>query len=87
MSWTDEKPNIFKEDCVLLTATEGKPGNWELDSFFMCYMLGVNDKEEDAWYWAICDIDGEEWGDYADLSASFYQIVDLPDFNKIKSKR
>lgn len=84
--WVSEKPKEWQQ-CILLTATwDKRQKQWEFNSYYVVYIEGVNDKEEAAWYWALCDINGEEWDDINDLKADLYQMIELPSPSKPQQK-
>ena len=65
--WTKEKPKDDGEK-VIMTATLIK-GIWDYSAFWLQF---VGD------YYALCDIDGEEWGPYEDLAADLYYVIPSP---------
>lgn len=73
--WVDKRPE-FTEECIMLTAHKYKD-EWEYKSWLIVAVAGVNEKEEAAWYWGLCEMNGEEWGDMDDLSADLYIIIPL----------
>jgi len=74
--WTEEKPKTFKENCILLTANWFSD-HWEIMMFEILLSDGENDKGEPAYYWGVFQ-DGDEWGDYDDIGARLYKIVEFP---------
>lgn len=75
--FTNKKPKRFNGNCLLLTATwiEGHLASyWSYNLYEIAKTEGYNDKEEPCWYWGIFS-DGEEWGDYADITADKYSII------------
>lgn len=64
--WADEKPELNKE-CLLLTATFYKTWEYKLFEIYKVEFDG-------EWYWAI-SLDGDEWGDIADLKADKYLVL------------
>ncbi len=69
--WSPTKPE-WTEDCVLITATWWKD-HWE---YKLWEVRKMNPEfSNDGWYWGLCESDGEEWGDIADLTADLYRIL------------
>lgn len=66
--WLTEKPE-FKENCILLTATFIRD-EWSYNSWLI---EKINHGE--GWYWGWMSLDGDEYGDLADLKAGRYKIV------------
>jgi len=69
--WTKEKPQ-FTDDCFLLTATEINGQHhynaWSINKIF----------SEEGFYWGWCTMEGEEYGDMADLKADLYKVISAP---------
>lgn len=63
--WSKEKP-ILEEECLLLTA-DNFSGQYE----YKLFEIKIGDSADGSYY-AICEPDGEEWGDYEDLHAELY---------------
>jgi len=72
MNWQKEKPELTKE-CFLLTMQNFDVP--EIQAFTICLEYG---EEENTTRWALFQ-DGDEWGDYEDLEADYYLILDYPD--------
>lgn len=72
-NWTPIKPK-FKKECLLLTASKYKE-HWEYKSWSI---VECDDMDNGGWYFALCDIDGDEWGDIDDLKADLYKVISLP---------
>lgn len=70
MNWTKEKP-VLDHECILLTLAHYN--YWDLLPFYVTKIEYDGD-----WYWGICDVDGNEWGDYSDLEVEYYMIVEFP---------
>lgn len=66
-TWTTEKPD-FDQECLLITAVFLRR-KWYYDT----YMVEWSDDV----YWMISTMDGQEWGDIADLSADKYYVMEL----------
>jgi len=73
--WLTGKPE-FTKDCILLTATEIR-GKWEYNSCMIIKIDSEDDNGNEVWYWGWCNMDGEEYGDIADMSADKYKIISL----------
>ncbi len=67
--WTNKKPKADKE-CLLLTATFISQ-QWEYTLF---QIKKIN--FDGQWYWGLCNGDGDEWGDYSDLKADKYLVME-----------
>lgn len=65
LNWSKKKPKADKE-CLLLVATF-IGGRWD----YTLYQI-LKTEFEDKWYWGIFTADGDEWGDYSDLTAERY---------------
>lgn len=78
-NWVRYKPK-FKEECLMLTASKHK-NEW----FYNAWWIREVDGDDGGWYWGLCTIDGEEWGDVNDLSADLYKIINIPS-KSIKNK-
>jgi hypothetical protein len=74
--WQTEKPE-FKEECLLLVASSYQNKDYDYNVFEIKQIEGLDEQENPAWYWGICCLDGEEWGDYEDLKADLYMIMPL----------
>lgn len=70
--WVKEKPK-FQNDCLLLTAIWFKD-HWEYECSEIKYVEGYGE-DGSAWYWGVFELDGEEWGDLADLKADLYKVI------------
>lgn len=68
--WVDKKPKADKE-FVLITAS------WFIDHWEYTTFTVEKTTFEDNWYWGIFQ-DGDEWGDYDDLKADKYLILEPP---------
>jgi len=68
--WQTEKP-IFREDCILITSTFLN-NQWEYKSWLII-------RNKDLQYTMWCEMDGEEYGDIADLKADRYKVVPFID--------
>lgn len=64
--WTKEKP---KDDGEKLIFTATYFDGWNFASFTITW---------NGDYYAICDIDGKEWGPYEDLTADLYYVIPSP---------
>lgn len=74
-NWTEDKPE-FTEECVLLTAVKTS-GGWDYSSWLIMAVTGYDDNNNPAWYYALCEMDGEEFGPLEDLSADKYLVIPL----------
>jgi hypothetical protein len=76
-TWSGTKPE-FTEECILITATKyANKEHWDYNSWLIVKQDGETETGEYGWYYALCDIDGEEWGDLADLTAKKYLTMPL----------
>lgn len=68
--WFKKKPKANKE-CLLLVANffEGK---WE---YTLYLVIKVYFEHSKGFYYGLCNSDGEEWGDYNELTADLYCII------------
>jgi len=73
MKWFKEKPELNKE-CILLTASQYKKDQWSYTPFLITKIDG-----DEGWYWGLCDVNNDEWGDIDDLKADLYQVIELPE--------
>lgn len=72
-NWVNIKPK-FNKECLLLTVSFY--GNTTYYNSW--WITKCEDIESGGWYWGLCTIDGEEWGDINDLSADLYKTVNIP---------
>lgn len=72
MNWTKEKP-VLDRKCILLTASKDTTDYYDCSAFQILYY-----NVEDEGYWSINEFGEGEWGDYADLEAQWYLIIDYP---------
>lgn len=70
-TWTTVKPE-FNKECLLICACY-LPGGWEYITWWIKKLIS-----DDVWYWGLCNTEGEEYGDIADLKADRYLVIDLP---------
>ena len=68
LQWSKRKPKPSKE-CLLLVATF-IVGRWDYTLFQI-----MKTDFEDKWYWGLFTADGDEWGDYSDLTADRYCVM------------
>jgi len=73
--WVTEKP-VFTEDCILLTANKVKD-IWEYQSWKILESFYEDENGCSVFYWQWCNMDGEEYGDLADLKADQYKVISL----------
>lgn len=73
IKWTS-KPKLNKR-CLIICASFIN-GKWEYQLFQVHKTEGFNNKEEPIWYWGVFCGDGEEWGEYKDLKADKYCVID-----------
>lgn len=69
--WVNGVPKIT-EECVFVTATRHKSkvdDYWDYSVWEAKVIEGVNEKDEGAYYLALLDGDGEEWGPLDELVA------------------
>ncbi len=66
--WVKDKPQLT-EECILITHTVFR-NNHEYQAW---QILRI--ESEEGWYFGLCTMDGEEWGDYEDLKSDHYKIV------------
>lgn len=67
--WVKEKPKNDKE-FVMITSS------WYNDTWNYSAWEIIKLPGEDYFY--LCELDGEEWGDYEDLSAQLYKVLSPP---------
>lgn len=75
MEWTKDKP-AFTEECILLTATKINDA-WDYSSWLIIVVDGIGENDQPGWYYGLCDMSGEEWGDWADFKADLYLKMPL----------
>ncbi len=78
--WTKQKP-VLDRECILLTANFDFSGFREPEKEINCFEIKkVADisKDSEHFYYGIHELDGEEWGDYDELEAEYYCILDYP---------
>jgi hypothetical protein len=73
--WTKQKP-VLDRECILLTLTYYD--GWNLQSFEIREVADMC-SENIGFYYGIHELDGEEWGDYDELEAEYYCILDYPE--------
>ena len=73
MNWTKRKPKPNRE-CIILTASQNAHGEWWCD----LYMIEKVEVDGLRWRWGIHFGDGTLWGDYADLEAQWYCVMEFP---------
>jgi hypothetical protein len=69
--WVREKPKADK-DRVFASANWFKD-HWEFKVWFISLVMF-----DEKWYYALCEGDGEEWGDYEDLQCDLYFELPVP---------
>lgn len=74
--WTNKKP-VFKAEGDFVTASWWKD-HWEYKAWSMIKIEGEDDDGNEGYYLGLCDQDGNEWGDYDDLTADLYFILPKP---------
>lgn len=72
--WLDKKPE-FTEECIMITAIKHND-KWDYSSWQIIQVEGYGE-DGPGWYYALCEMDGEEWGDMADLRADLYLTMSL----------
>jgi hypothetical protein len=82
--WTDKKP-AFDREMVFVTANEFKDV-WEYNVWQILQAEGEDDKGNTVWYWALCNSEGDEWGDNEDLAADKYLILPSLKTKKMENK-
>jgi hypothetical protein len=78
-TWMEEKPE-FTEECILITARRLKMPlleMWEYALYEIKCLEGVDESDHAAYYWGICEPDGEEWGAWEDYKADKYFTMPL----------
>jgi hypothetical protein len=83
MRWVSDKPSVFTKDCIVLTASEHK-GQWNYNSWLITAIDGEDEEGNPAWYWGLCNINGEELGPMEDMEAELYCVIDLPKEENVK---
>lgn len=81
MNWTTQKPKYeeLKGDTLLLTASYSERSKeWYFDAFLVERDEGEDENGEEYWYWGLFTLDGDEWGNYDDISAQMYMIIPYP---------
>jgi len=68
--WLTEKPQINQECCIITATAINNEWNYKF-----WQIVGISDT--DGVYLALCDENGDEWGDLDELTAGMYFI--LPD--------
>lgn len=71
LKWTKKKPKFGtrSKECLLIAATKFNK-RWD----YHLYQIKKTDCD-DKWYWGIFDQYGDEWGEYSDLQAQRYAII------------
>lgn len=72
--WSKKKPKLTKE-CLLLVATLIR-GEWGYEVFKILKKDVENKAGEQCWYWGIFTAEGDEWGNYSDLVAEKYCVIE-----------
>lgn len=70
MEWKKEKPKPSSE--FILIAASAVNGGYDYTLFQI-----LKTEYEGKWYYGIFTADGDEWGDYADLTADLYMTLPM----------
>ena len=71
LKWSKKKPKIKDlKPCLILTRYCSGVGIYE----YGCYEIKRIDCEG-VWYWGLCMLDGDEWGDYNDFEPEEISII------------
>jgi len=73
--WTKEKPELTKE-CILVTSQYFERYKTFETTAFDIYR--VYDPQSQKHYFAVFE-NGDLWGDYSDLEADYYMILEYPE--------
>jgi hypothetical protein len=68
--WSNKKPD-FTQECILITATKNRK-DWDYRAWLIIKITGPG-----GWYWGLCEMDGEEWGDLNDMLQDKYLTMPL----------
>lgn len=71
MYWTKDKPKPDNE--YAFVSAVWWQGHWEYKLWQFVLVDNFNGS-----YYALCDNEGEEWGDYDDLTADIFYVIPLP---------
>jgi hypothetical protein len=86
--WVKEKPEFDAECIVICVVSYTINGKIETDysSYMVKQIDGYNSAGEQAWYWGWLDLDGEEQGDLADMTASAYYVIPIDEEGGIPAR-
>lgn len=75
--WNTDKPIIDRE-MIIITASKLKTNKGDVFGLdYDSWLISKLDSDE-GWYFGLCDLNGDEWGAYDDLSADLYYVIELP---------
>ncbi|MES2428266.1 MAG: hypothetical protein V4560_14900 [Bacteroidota bacterium] len=77
--WQNIKPE-FNKECFLMTETLYGT-NKEYRTWWIKKLCTPVDEQ---WYWGWLELDGEEYGDIADLKADRYLVIELPEIKQTR---
>ncbi|MDE2232979.1 MAG: hypothetical protein KGJ90_02495 [Patescibacteria group bacterium] len=70
--WITDKPD---KPCVFIARNKIREF-WDYNIWILDYVDGIDTSGQDAMYLAILTGQGDEWGDYSELEAEGYFIVE-----------
>lgn len=71
-NWTTIKPPANQERLFISANWIGRAKQYDYKTWRI-----TKCDAGDEWYWGLCDGDGEEWGEWDDLTADFYYEVPI----------